>query len=151
MAHELAVNPDIQSKLYNEISDVKKSLGDKKITYEILQKMTYMDMVVSETLRRWSLSPASDRVVNKPYILEDGRGKKIQLNTGDGIWISTAGLHSDPKYFPNPRSFDPERFSQENIHKIITGTYMPFGYGPRNCVSNIIYNFHILLAIDCGV
>lgn len=53
MAHELAMNPYIQSKLYNEIYNVNKNFGHKKITYEILQRMTYMDQVESETLRRW--------------------------------------------------------------------------------------------------
>lgn len=43
-------------------------------------------------------------------------------------------IHRDPQYFQNPNKFDPERFSEENRHLIDLMTYMPFGYGPRNCI-----------------
>lgn len=42
----------------------------------------------------------------------------------------------DPKYFPNPERFDPERFNDENKKNIVQGSYMPFSIGPRNCVVN---------------
>lgn len=46
-SHELCINPDIQAKLRAEIDEVRNSLEGGPITYEVLQKMKYMDMVVS--------------------------------------------------------------------------------------------------------
>lgn len=46
-AHELMVNPDIQRRLIEEFDEVKEQLNGKKITYDILMKLTYLDMVVS--------------------------------------------------------------------------------------------------------
>lgn len=46
-SHELTENHDIQDKLITEIDAVKKELNGKPLTYDALQKMTYMDMVVS--------------------------------------------------------------------------------------------------------
>lgn len=135
ISYALAVYPEIQEKLYREVNAVNAQLSGKPLTYEILQSMKYMDMVVSETLRKWPL-PAMDRVVSKPYILEDSNGKKIQLNEGDGIWLPLIGIHMDPKHFENPDKFDPERFNDENRKNIIPGSYLPFGSGPRNCVVN---------------
>lgn len=43
-------------------------------------------------------------------------------------------IHMDEKFYPNPEVFDPERFSDENKHKIQPFTFMPFGMGPRNCI-----------------
>jgi cytochrome P450 len=40
-------------------------------------------------------------------------------------------LYRNPKYFPNPEKFDPERFNDDNKHKIQDFTYLPFGAGPR--------------------
>lgn len=40
----------------------------------------------------------------------------------------------DPKYFPKPEVFDPERFNDENKKNIVPGSYIPFSIGPRNCV-----------------
>jgi hypothetical protein len=46
MTHELAVNPEVQKKLQDEIDDIVKANG-KKLDYSDLTKMPYMDMVVS--------------------------------------------------------------------------------------------------------
>lgn len=134
MAQELAANADIQNKLYNEIKSVHDQLAGQPLTYEKLQSMKYMDMVVCETLRRWSIAPFSDRIVNKPYTIELKNGKKINLKIGDGIWIPIVGYHMDSNYFPNPERFEPERFNDENRKTIVQGSYMPFSIGPRNCV-----------------
>lgn len=125
MAYSLAVKPDIQDKLYSEVKMVHDQLSGKPLTYEVLQAMKCMDMVVSETLRKWPL-PAMDRVVNKAYTLEDRYGKKIKLNVGDGIIIPLVGIHMDPKYFARPEIFDPERFNEENKKNIVQGSFMPF-------------------------
>lgn len=51
--YELVCNSDIQEKLYNEIIDMETSLVGKKITYEQIQGMKYLDQFISETLRKW--------------------------------------------------------------------------------------------------
>ena len=136
MAHELAANPDIQDKLYEEIKTVHDELNGGELTYEIIQKMKYMDMVLSETFRRWSTGTAMDRICNKPYVLEKSDGTRVQLNVGDTIWIPARAIQMDPKYYPNPTKFDPERFNDDNKHEIQSGTFFPFGIGPRSCIGS---------------
>lgn len=46
IAHEVAVNPDVQARLQQEIDDTLNEC-DGKVTYEALTKMKYMDMVVT--------------------------------------------------------------------------------------------------------
>lgn len=133
---ELTNNPNIQQRLYEEIATVAKTMKDKTITYEAMQQMKYLDMVVSEMLRRWSIGAAQDRYVNKPYVLQNSDGTNVQMNIGDGLWIPNYAIHLDPVYFPDPEKFDPERFSDENKANIVPGTYMPFGTGPRNCIGS---------------
>lgn len=43
------------------------------------------------------------------------------------LTIPIYAYHRDPKFFPNPDKFDPERFSPENGHNIDLDNYMPFG------------------------
>lgn len=93
VAQELAANADIQDKLYNEIKSVHDELNGQPLTYEKLQSMKYMDMVICETLRRWSIAPFSDRIVNKPYTIELKTGQKIDLKIGDGVWVPIGELN----------------------------------------------------------
>lgn len=130
MFHELALNPDIQDKLFAEINAVKKELNGSPLTYELISKMKYLDMVVCETLRRWCPIPFLERTCNRPYVLENTEGN-VELQVGDGIFVPMYALHMDEKYFPKPIKFDPERFNDENKGSIETGTYLPFGIGPR--------------------
>jgi cytochrome P450 family 9 len=77
-----------------------------------------------------------DRICTKPYEMVNSDGTKVTLNVGDGISIPVAAIHRDPKYWPNPGKFDPERFSEANKDQIVPSAYMPFGAGPRNCIGS---------------
>lgn len=136
LSHELALHPDIQQRLYAEIREVAETLNGQNITYEQLQKMRYLDMVLSESMRKWGLSFLLDRMVTKEYILENTDGTKVALQPGDKVWIPTFAIQRDNKYYPNAEIFDPERFSPENRGNINLGAYMPFGSGPRACIAS---------------
>ncbi|KAK9752572.1 Cytochrome P450 [Popillia japonica] len=137
MAYELVVNPDVQKRLQEEIDDTLRECNGK-LTYEALLKMKYMDMIICETLRKWPAAIGTDRVCSKPFTIEpvNSGEKPVHLKPGDVIFVPINGIQRDPKYFPNPDSFDPERFSDENKGNIKPYTYMPFGLGPRNCIGS---------------
>lgn len=131
MFHELALNPDIQDKLFAEIESVKKELNGSPLTYEVIPRLKYLDMVVCETLRRWSPIPLLERTCHQNYVLESANGSKVELQVGDRIFVPIYAIHMDEKYFKKPLKFNPERFHDENKDNIQTGTYLPFGIGPR--------------------
>ncbi|KAH8299509.1 hypothetical protein KR044_002001, partial [Drosophila immigrans] len=136
-AYELLLNPDIQQRLYEEILETQEELKGKPLSYDVIMKMKYMDMVLSESLRKWALAPVTDRVCSKDYTLRNDDGSVMfQFKKGDQIFVPIAGIQLDDRYFPNPHKFDPERFSDENKDKILPYTYIPFGTGPRICIGN---------------
>lgn len=67
-------------------------------------------------------------------IQPQGDEELFMFEKGEVVLIPVIGIHRDPKYYPNPDKFDPERFSDENKDKILPYSYMPFGVGPRNCI-----------------
>uniref|UniRef100_A0A182JEK3 Uncharacterized protein n=1 Tax=Anopheles atroparvus TaxID=41427 RepID=A0A182JEK3_ANOAO len=137
MAHELAVNPDVQDELRRECDAVRASLADgEKLSYETLQSMKYLDMVAMETLRLWTPAPFLDRQCTKPYVLEDYDGRKVHLRKGDGVWVPAAAIMRDPQLFPEPDRFNPARFAPESRAAMDTATLLGFGLGPRNCIGS---------------
>ncbi|XP_071648800.1 cytochrome P450 9e2-like [Temnothorax longispinosus] len=136
-AHELAVNQDIQDRLREEVQQHLAKDNDE-ISYESLSKMSYMDMVISETLRKYPPAIITDRLCVKRYELPPSRPgcKNAIVEPNHVLMFPIYSLHHDPEYFPNPDKFDPERFSEENKDKILPYTYLPFGHGPRKCIGN---------------
>lgn len=132
-AYELAIHPEIQEQLYQEIRDTNERLSGNKLSYDDVQKMKYMDQVFSESLRMWPPLTITDRICNKDYEFKDGN-QQFRMEKGVFLMIPIYGYHHDPQNFTDPEKFDPERFSNENKHKITSGTYLPFGIGPRNCI-----------------
>nr|XP_023020330.1 cytochrome P450 9e2-like [Leptinotarsa decemlineata] len=137
MCLELASNQSIQMRLRAEIEKTLY-INEGKITYEALLGMKYMDLVVSETLRKYPINVEVDRLCSRPYTIPPAGPleKPLLIEKGTVLWIPIVALHHDPKFFPEPKLFDPERFNEGNKSKIVPNSYLPFGIGPRNCIGS---------------
>ncbi|MDL1381379.1 cytochrome P450 [Yersinia pestis] len=125
--YELATNPDVQTKLQQEID---AALPNKApVTYDILVQMEYLDMVVNESLRIYPIAGRLERVCKKDVEING-----VLISKGTVVMIPIYVLHRDPQYWPEPEEFRPERFSKKNKDDINPYIYMPFGNGPRNCI-----------------
>ncbi|XP_046601987.1 uncharacterized protein LOC107221305 [Neodiprion lecontei] len=127
--YEMAMNPDIQDKLAEEMNMVLEKFGG--LSYDAIMEMTYLHKVVSETLRKYPSLPVLNRECNREIELP---GTGFVVPVGTPILFPILGIHWNPEYYPEPEKFDPERFSEENIAKRHRYAYLPFGEGPRNCI-----------------
>lgn len=85
-------------------------------------------------------------------------GLEMHFEKGCNVWIPIHGFHHDPKHFPEPDKFMPERFSAENKNLRNDDAYIPFGIGPRSCIANRFalmevkaYLYHLLLEFEVVV
>lgn len=54
---------------------------------------------------------------------------------GTNYTVGIFTMLRDPRYFPDPDTFNPERHFLENMNdKISPYAYVPFSAGPRNCI-----------------
>lgn len=87
--------------------------------------------VIKESMRLYPPAWISDRMA-----LSDDAYGPFTYPKGIVIILFYYGLHRDEKYWPNPDSFIPDRFSKENEDKRKPKAFYPFGGGPRLCIGN---------------
>ncbi|XP_075214626.1 cytochrome P450 9e2-like isoform X2 [Lycorma delicatula] len=122
--YALMVHPEVQKKLREEILE-----SGEDFTVDFVNKMEYLDMVLSEVTRLYSPVPFLGRKCTKNCVLNS-----VEIEKGTYVVIPTLSLHLDPKYYPDPKNFNPENFSEENKKNRHTFTYLAFGQGPRICL-----------------
>ncbi|GAV06313.1 hypothetical protein RvY_16327 [Ramazzottius varieornatus] len=141
LSYLLTANPEIQEKLRKEI---QHRIGrDVQPTYDLVAQIPYLDQCINETLRLYPPATRTERECSQEWTW-----KNLTIEKGTTIGIPIYALHHDPEFWQDPETFDPDRFSEENKHKIIPFTFLPFGQGPRNCVGMrfAIYEIKMVIA-----
>lgn len=92
--YELAQNPDIQERLYEEITDVLAKY-DGKFTFEALQEMQYLENIIYETMRLDVVDPLISKICTKEFTLPliEGQTKPVTVYPGTPVQISSRALH----------------------------------------------------------
>ncbi|KYQ49812.1 Cytochrome P450 6k1 [Trachymyrmex zeteki] len=128
--YELALQPDIQNTLRKEIHQALNNFNGK-VTYDMITSLPYMDMVMSEILRKYPPVGFLNRKTMETYQIPNFN---LVLEKDMPVYIPMLALHYDSEYFPNPEKFDPERFNEENKRNMPSCVYFPFGDGPHVCI-----------------
>uniref|UniRef100_A0A2M4ASZ7 Putative cytochrome n=1 Tax=Anopheles triannulatus TaxID=58253 RepID=A0A2M4ASZ7_9DIPT len=128
--YSLAHNPHVQQKVFDEVRSV---IGDDRsisITMAKLNEMHYLELVIKETLRLYPSVPMFGR-----KMMENTEINGKIIPSGANVIVMPFFLGRNPKYFPDPLVFDPERFNVEtSAEKTNPYQYIPFSAGPRNCI-----------------
>ena len=123
--HMLINHQDIQEELREEVRRAV-FLDGGTVTWESMAAIPLLEQVIKETLRIYPpSSPFTSRVTKQDYEYND-----LRIPTGTGIFIGVSSIHKDPRYWPEPELFKPDRF--EHVYNKLA--FLPFGNGPRNCI-----------------
>lgn len=95
MSYELAINLDIQQKVYEEIRNVHDSLNGARISYDTLSKLKYLDQVMCEALRKWTPALLTTRKCTKDFEFNYD-GKKFIIERGRAVWIPVYSVKTLP-------------------------------------------------------
>jgi cytochrome P450 len=124
--HLLAQHPAAQERLGAELDAV---LGRRDPTAADMERLPYTRRVLQESLR---LYPPS-WVLGQEVVAEITLGG-YTIPVGSVVLVSQYVLHRDPRFFPEPEGFDPDRWDRDGAAKLPTFAYFPFGGGPRTCI-----------------
>jgi cytochrome P450 len=127
--YHLTQHPEVEAKMVEELDRV---LQGRRPTMEDLPKLSYIAQVVNETLR---LNSPSWQIMR--HAVEYDQMGEYLIEKGSNILWSPFLIHRHPEFWPNPETFDPDRFLPERIAQQHKGAYIPFSSGPRLCIGNM--------------
>mgnify|MGYP000309265427 FL=1 len=116
------------ARLQAEIDDV---LGGRPPTVESLAELPYTRAVVNESLRLRGPIWAIGREVVDEVRLGD-----VRFAPGTQLFIPQWVVHHDPRWYPAPWAFRPERWLDGLAKRLPRAAFLPFGGGPRVCIGN---------------
>jgi cytochrome P450 len=92
------------------------------------------------------LYPATWALIPRTAIEDVPMGDFV-IRKGGWVYIYPWVLHRDPRFFPEPERFDPERFAPGRVEAIPQHAYIPFGAGPHVCIGNMFAQMEMILAV----
>ncbi len=122
----LAGHRAVEERLHQEVDAV---LGGAPARAEHLPALRYTSMVLDEAMRLYPPLWVISRVALADDRLESG----VDVPAGTLVCMPSYAVHRDPRFFPDPDTFDPLRFTPEAVKARPAFAYFPFGDGPRGC------------------
>lgn len=135
----LAANPDKRKMFLQEIDTV---LEGKAPTYQDLSKLKYTEMVINETLRLYPMFPYVEREAKADTTM-DG----YSIDKGTTLYVVASTTQRDPRFWPDPDRFIPERHTKEEKKKRPRCAMVPFGYGQRRCIGERVGRLEAVLTL----
>ncbi|GFS19966.1 cytochrome P450 2U1-like [Elysia marginata] len=143
----LVAYPDVQKKMQEEIDRV---VGDAVPGKEHRSKLVYNEAVLMETMRLYYVAPfAVPRVVQR-----DTTVGGYEIPAKSLLLTNNLTMMRDPKFWPEPFEFRPERFisSNEDGTEIKLASYRhegwaPFQIGHRNCIGESLAKLELVYVI----
>jgi cytochrome P450 len=104
--YALSQNPEVDARLHSELEAVLE--GGRAATFEDLRRLQYTERVLCEAMR---LYPPTWRLVRRA--LKDFPIGEHRIPAGALVVVCQYTMHRDPRFFPHPEAFDPERWTNE--------------------------------------
>jgi cytochrome P450 len=154
----LAQNPEVERKLADELSHVRK--GRAPVVSD-LRALPYTEMVVKETMRLYPPAWVIGR-----QALTDFEVRGYRLLAGTNVLVSQWITQRDARFYPEPERFNPDRWKGDPIRsgRLPRYAYFSFGSGPRVCIgagfammeatlllATIAQRFNLTLASDQSI
>jgi cytochrome P450 len=135
----LGQNPQPERQMHEELDAV---LTGRLPTLEDLPRLEYTSMILAESMRLYPPAWAMGREA-----LEDVAIGPYRLRKGTMVFFSQYIVQRDPRWFPHPERFWPERFTAEAKAARPRFTYFPFGGGGRQCIGESFALMEATLAL----
>ncbi len=136
----LSLHPECLERVRQEFESV---LGDASLSFSDVPRLEFATQVIQEGLRLYPPFWMIDRMA-----VADDRVCEMAIPAGSTVIAFVYGAHHARRYWENPETFDPERFTKANQKLHTPFTHLPFGGGPRGCIGGNYAMLQMLMILS---
>uniref|UniRef100_A0A8C0H327 Lanosterol 14-alpha demethylase n=1 Tax=Chelonoidis abingdonii TaxID=106734 RepID=A0A8C0H327_CHEAB len=139
-------HPSVYKNIMADIGSVFGKAGKEniEISEDDLKKLLLIKWCTLEAIRLRSPGAITKKVVNPIKI------QAFTIPAGDMLMLSPYWVHRNPKYFPDPETFRPDRWKEANLEKnAFLDGFVAFGGGKHQCPGRwlAIMEVHMLVVL----
>jgi cytochrome P450 len=125
--HEIARHPEVEEQL---MAEVDRIVGTRPVSIDDIPRLTGIRRVLDEAVRLHGVTLLMRRTT-APVELGG-----VAVPPGTEIAFSLYALHRDPRLFPRPDCFNPDRWLPDRRRNLPRAGFIPFGSGNRKCIGD---------------
>ena len=139
----LASYPQVEDCL---VAELNNKLGGQVPTVDDLSRLSFAEKIIKEALRLYPPAWALSRLA-----LHDCEIGGYTIPANASVVVSQWVVQRDPRFFPRPEEFLPERWTDEFEQNLPRFAYFPFGGGPRVCIGSSFAMQEAVLILACVI
>jgi cytochrome P450 len=120
----LSWHPEVRERVREEAREV---LGEETPRYRHVRELDYTQRAFREAIRLYPAAWATFRSTKEEVRLGD-----YVVPRGASVILPQWSIHRDPRYFEDPKAFDPDRWKRRKPQNV--DAYFPFSSGPHSCI-----------------
>jgi cytochrome P450 len=137
MWYLVSQHPEVAERLEAEVDALGGAPG-----VEDLPRLPFTERVVKESLRLYPPAYSFGREAQ-----EDDAIEGWPVAAGTTLFVFPWVLHRDPRFFPDPLRFAPDRWTADFERDLPRLAYIPFGSGPRMCIGREFARMELVLIV----
>jgi cytochrome P450 len=136
----LSQAPDVEARLHEEVDRV---LGGRLPTVADIASLPYTEKVLTESMRLYPPAWIIGRRALADYTIGP-----YSMAARSIVVMSPYLVHRDPRHFPDPERFVPDRWTAEFRARLHPFAYFPFGGGARRCIGESFAWMELVLVLS---
>ncbi|WP_197519723.1 cytochrome P450 [Pseudonocardia sp. HH130630-07] len=138
LVYAVLAHPEVLERVRGEADAV--FAGGRTVSEDDLAAMPSISGAVAETMRMYPIAVAQPRVAARDFTYAGHH-----ISEGEPVYCAVTVPHFLPEFFPDPHTFDIDRYTDERREHATPGAYAPFGKGHHTCLGKGIAEIQMTL------
>ncbi len=139
LVYAVLKHPEVLKRVRDEVDAL---FAARRVDDDALKRIPTVRAAVMETMRLYPVAVAQTRTAVRDFTFA---GHTIEA--GETVYVATTVPHFMAEYYPDPDTFDIDRYDKARAEHLQSGAYSPYGRGPHTCLGKSLADVHMILTV----